>query len=132
MAATKRILLVDDDSTYLFIMRRKIKKLLGEAEIVAAANGAEAMRLLQMDMLSNNLPHIIITDVEMPVMDGLTFARMLAGQGMVDFTKTKVVLNSNKTTYNVMVKDLENFGVTFLAKPLTEPCLIRILECEPT
>jgi CheY-like chemotaxis protein len=62
-----RILIVDDD--------RDIRELLGELltdegfEIEAAWNGAEALKRLR----AGFRPHVIILDLMMPVMDGLTF-----------------------------------------------------------
>ena len=65
-----RVLLVDDSPIALVVLRR----LLGSAPdlhvVGAAQNGAEALALI-----SQVQPHVIVTDLHMPVMDGFRFVR---------------------------------------------------------
>jgi two-component system, chemotaxis family, protein-glutamate methylesterase/glutaminase len=68
--AEKRVLIVDDAA----MMRMVIRNLLGANKryhvVGACANGAEAL-----EQLKTLNPDIILVDIEMPVMDGLTFLR---------------------------------------------------------
>ncbi len=68
--AEKRVLIVDDAA----MMRMVIRNLLGNDKryhvVGACANGAEAL-----EQLKTLAPDIILVDIEMPVMDGLTFLR---------------------------------------------------------
>ncbi len=69
---TPKILLVDDDKNfrYLQILNLKVMK----ADIIEAENGEEALT-----MIAATRPHLIITDIKMPVMDGLNLLKSLKG-----------------------------------------------------
>jgi CheY-like chemotaxis protein len=65
-----RVLVVDDDP----MIRKVVRQMLGSRGYVTteAADGADALKLLD-----NEPFDLILTDVYMPVMDGLQFARAL-------------------------------------------------------
>lgn len=66
MSAAKCVLTIDDSRT----MRDMLAHTLAGAgyRVVAAADGAEGL-----DAARDHRPQIIITDINMPVMDGITF-----------------------------------------------------------
>lgn len=67
---TKTILSVDDSAS----MRQMVKLTLGGAgyDVVEAADGSEALKMAQAGSFN-----MVMTDLNMPVMDGLTFIREL-------------------------------------------------------
>lgn len=66
------VLLVDDDSRLVHIVAMYLR--VQQIEVVSAGNGEEALRLLErLD------PDLLIIDVMMPVMDGLTLTRRIRG-----------------------------------------------------
>ncbi len=68
----KNILLIDDDNGLLDIYERLINKRYDYAHLSRAANGKEALeKTLQTDYT------VIISDIEMPVMDGIEFHKRL-------------------------------------------------------
>lgn len=69
----KKILIVDDEEN----ARIGLSKLLGQQgyQVDAVANGNEAL-----NFLNHGLVNLVITDINMPVMDGLTFLRELHRQ----------------------------------------------------
>ncbi len=66
-----KILLVDDDSVHLLILRKIFEK--SNEEVVVAHNGLEALEYLETDPFFN----VILTDIMMPVMDGVEFLNHL-------------------------------------------------------
>jgi two-component system chemotaxis response regulator CheY len=73
---TKRVLIVDDSS----VMRKIVERSLRQAgfpvsQVFEANNGAEAL-----EMLGTQHPDLILTDVNMPTMDGLEFVRKLRAE----------------------------------------------------
>lgn len=60
-----RVLVVDDNSIHLLILRKMFEK--GNDSVVLAHNGVEALDLLEKD----NAFNIILTDIMMPFMDGV-------------------------------------------------------------
>jgi two-component system chemotaxis response regulator CheY len=67
---TKRVLTVDDSKTMLQMLQFALKQ--GGFEVIQGENGQEGLDLLE----SNNID-VIITDINMPVMDGITFIKEL-------------------------------------------------------
>jgi CheY-like chemotaxis protein len=68
-----KVLLVDDDSVHLFILKKIFEK--SNAKVVVAQNGKEALQYLEFDPFFN----VILTDLMMPVMDGVEFLGHLKG-----------------------------------------------------
>lgn len=66
-----KILLVDDDSVHLLILRKIFEK--SNVEVVIARNGREALEYLEIDPFFN----VILTDIVMPIMDGVEFLNHL-------------------------------------------------------
>jgi two-component system chemotaxis response regulator CheY len=67
---TKRVLTVDDSKTMLQMLQFALKQ--GGYEIIQGENGQEGL-----DLLETNTVDVIITDINMPVMDGITFIKEL-------------------------------------------------------
>lgn len=65
-AMGKRILIVDDDESVRFVMRRALRSLGEGSEIVTAASGGEALH-----RFSEAPFDLVITDIRMPGMDGI-------------------------------------------------------------
>lgn len=62
----KRVLAVDDTITFRIMLANCLKK--GGHEVIEAEDGKQAL-----EKLLENPPDIVITDLNMPVMDGLEF-----------------------------------------------------------
>ncbi len=75
MSRTKlNVLLVDDDSIYQFIARKTLEATGLAAKINVCSNGEEAYRFLEDNQENvNELPDVILLDVNMPVMNGWEF-----------------------------------------------------------
>ena len=66
----KTILCVDDDQDDLIMLREVIQEMGQPFDIVEAYDGLIAMELLQKLQADNNLPCLIVLDINMPRMDG--------------------------------------------------------------
>ncbi|MDE2028207.1 MAG: response regulator [Candidatus Omnitrophica bacterium] len=64
-AAPKRILIIDDDVTFIKIIEPFLKS--QGFDVLTANNGAEGIKKLK------SKPHLIVLDIQMPVMDGYEF-----------------------------------------------------------
>ena len=69
MSPEQKILLVDDDAANLQRITQALQEM--DAEIVTAGNGVEALEVLARFTGPHGFPGIVVTDLKMPVMDGL-------------------------------------------------------------
>ena len=65
-----RVLLVEDDKNLNFILKSSLEQMIGGYEVVSVANGKDGL-----DMLTKGNFDVIVSDVEMPVMDGVTMVQ---------------------------------------------------------
>ena len=65
-----RVLLVEDDKNLSFILKSSLEQMIGGYEVVSIANGKDGL-----DMLTKENFDVIVSDVEMPVMDGVTMVQ---------------------------------------------------------
>ena len=65
-----RVLLVEDDKNLSFILKSSLEQMIGGYEVVSVANGKDGL-----DMLTKENFDVIVSDVEMPVMDGVTMVK---------------------------------------------------------
>ncbi len=91
----RKILLVDDSRTVVSVLRTY---LMGAGfEFLEASDGLEALRLAIRER-----PAVVISDIEMPSIDGLELCRAIrAAQGL---SHTKLVLISSKWTMRRQVE----------------------------
>lgn len=67
---SKKILIVDDSSSVRTIARTALRE--HGYEVIEAANGKEGL-----EKLSGERVHLVVSDVNMPVMDGISFLKEL-------------------------------------------------------
>ena len=85
----KRILVVDDDQTFRYVLRQWIAGS-GAYDIVEASNGEEALGLI-----SEKAPDLIILDLAMPVLDGFAVMDSLAADHSAPSLPTVVVTSAS-------------------------------------
>src|SRR5579859_3699896 len=114
-----RILLVDDAPEIRFLLRKAFER--SEVQLFEAANGMEAVRLLP-----EVAPDLVLTDMEMPQLDGLGLIEAIRRTPRL--TRTPVVVMSGDTTDRRIDKALEAGGTVMLPKPFTRADLWLALE----
>ncbi|MEL6579937.1 MAG: response regulator transcription factor [Cyanobacteria bacterium J06621_12] len=87
-----KVLIVDDQRTVQEIIKSYIEDDPGLELIGCASNGKEAI-----DMIERHHPHVVLMDIEMPIMDGLEATQIISEQ----FINTNVLIISvhNEDTY---------------------------------
>lgn len=112
-----RILLADDEA----ILRLDLREMLAEAghDVVGeAANGEEAVK-----MARQLQPEFIIMDVKMPVMDGLTAAKIIAEENIAP-----VLLLTAYSQQDIVEKASDAGVIAYLVKPIREDQLFPAME----
>ncbi|OGS10378.1 MAG: hypothetical protein A2234_05700 [Elusimicrobia bacterium RIFOXYA2_FULL_58_8] len=112
----ERALLVDDDAELLAILKRYLEN--HGFETVLAADGVKALAAA-----AAVKPGIIITDVDMPRMDGFTLCRKIKESGSLGATPL-IIMSGKKISEADMVSGY-NFGADdYVTKPFSYPLLL--------
>lgn len=115
-----KILIVDDE----VLIRKGMKKILsrlGTGFVVAgeAANGLEALELIKQEV-----PDVVITDVKMPFMDGLELVDRLEDS----YPAVKKVILSGYSEFNYVRDAMKHGAVDYLLKPVDDEELANLLK----
>lgn len=109
MADEVRVMVVDDSAMMRMVIVRIVNKIPGTKVVCACENGSVALA-----KLAEAKPDVIMSDIEMPVMDGLTFLRQVR-------LRTKaaiIILSSVANAGNPNVETAKKLGAeAVLAKP---------------
>ena len=110
---SKKILIVDDSSTMRKIVTRSLRQAGLEAdEILEAGDGQEAL-----DLLSGNPVDLILSDINMPNMDGIEFLRQKAA--IPEIKDIPVVMITTEAVPEIMEQVIELGGKGSIKKPFT-------------
>lgn len=114
-----KVLVVDDDRTTRFLLRRALVAECG-CEVTEARDGLEAL-----DVLAKVRFHLVILDVQMPVLDGLETLRAL--RDAADIKATPVVMLTAERNESV-VQQIIGLGVLdYMTKPLVPARIVERL-----
>ncbi|WP_110931879.1 response regulator transcription factor [Paenibacillus bouchesdurhonensis] len=108
-SANYRVMIVDDEA----ILRTGMLHLCNWSEygieiVAQASNGLEALQYIE-----EVHPHVVITDIVMPIMDGVEFAKIMGKE----HPEVKIVVLSSYSEFNY-VREVFKYGVTdYLLKP---------------
>jgi signal transduction histidine kinase/ligand-binding sensor domain-containing protein/DNA-binding response OmpR family regulator len=103
----EKILLVDDNHDIIEFMRESLKDIF---EVLEASNGIEGLALAK-----EHFPAIIITDVMMPIMDGLEFCEKIKSNRIT--CHIPVIMLSAKTSDDSQISGIESGADDYIAKP---------------
>lgn len=101
------LLLVDDNADIRSYIRNHFKE---EFEVYEAKNGVEGLELA-----NAHIPDLIISDIIMPEMDGLTMCRSLKTEIMT--SHIPVILLSSRTSVVHQIEGLQTGGYEYVTKP---------------
>jgi len=89
---TINILLIEDDLIEVMKLKRATNSLNLNHKIIEANNGEKALELLHQ---KNNLPDIILLDLNMPKINGIEFLRILKADDRLCYIPTIILTTSN-------------------------------------
>lgn len=103
------LLVVEDNEELLYLIERLLSV---EYNVHTASNGKEGL-----SVVANNDIHLIISDVMMPVMDGIEFCRSI--KGSIDTSHIPVILLTAKNQEEDKVEAYESGADGFINKPFS-------------
>lgn len=114
----KKILIIDDNDDTLDLLEIFLYR---EYDISAAQNGFDGLNKARMD-----IPDCIITDIMMPVMDGIKFFNTLKKN---ESTTAIPVIAITSFTKKINTKSLMNIGFSdVITKPLKRPLILSTVK----
>ena len=113
-----RALIIDDSA----VMRKVIERALRQSglelsEVVQASNGEEALEVLRADASSAAKIGLIISDINMPVMDGLQFLEARRDQKLAE--GVPVVMITTEGSEPFVLRALAAGAQGYICKPFT-------------
>lgn len=113
-----RALIIDDSS----VMRKVIERALRQSgldltEVVEASNGEEALEVLRKDGASPQKIGLIISDINMPVMDGLQFLEARRDQQLAP--GVPVVMITTEGSEPFVLRAIAAGAQGYICKPFT-------------
>ncbi|MBF9143647.1 response regulator [Hymenobacter properus] len=124
------VLLVDDDPTNNFLNERLLKRLDVAENIVVAANGQDALAVLQQASqgAQPSYPSLILLDIQMPIMNGIEFLQAFQHLSPAQRHATTVVV----LTTSMDARDLNRLdglpAAGCINKPLTAEKVDTLLQ----
>lgn len=103
-----RVLLVEDDKNLSFILKSSLEQMIGGYEIEVATNGKEGL-----EKLAARRFDVIVSDVEMPVMDGVTMVRQVRER----YPDVAIVFITGLTTARDVINGYQSGADFYIKKP---------------
>lgn len=122
------LLVIDDDDINIFIIKKIVEKTGYEARMVAKTNGQLAIDYLKELIGSGQpLPHLILIDINMPVLNGWEFLESYEKLG-VEKNIDMYMLSSS--VYENDIEKAKTYKTVkgFISKPLSIERLIELFE----
>jgi CheY-like chemotaxis protein len=125
----KSIWIIDDDVIFKIIIQKLISKTKIFDNVETFSNGEEALIAIK-NILNKKeqLPDIILLDIEMPIMDGWVFmSEISVFKHNFEEGKTSIFISSSSIAFDDKLKADKNPCIKgFLSKPITLENLIEI------
>ncbi|MEF3254359.1 MAG: response regulator [Deferribacterales bacterium] len=115
MAYDHVIITVDDSSTMRRIIKNTLQKL-GFNNILEAGNGIEGL-----DVLAKNKIDLVITDWNMPEMDGLTFVKTIRAKP--EYKELPILMVTTEAAKEDILTALRSGVNNYIVKPFTPETL---------
>lgn len=133
MRRNEKICIIDDDEIYIFLIKKSFEAMEIENEVISYLNGVDALDdLMQMKKNQEQLPALILLDINMPIIDGWEF--------LFEFRKIQAEI-PNKVAIYIVSSSIANEDkeksktfpeiVSYLSKPIELETLASIVRNTP-
>lgn len=125
-----RVLLVEDDKNLCFILKSSLKQMIGGYEVTTATNGKEGLELLEKGDFD-----VIVSDIEMPVMDGMSMVQHIRRH----HPRLAIIFITGLTTARDVINGYQSGADFYIKKPFLPEelnahiqAILRIKQNTPT
>ena len=115
-----KILIVEDDKELSLLFQKVLEK--SGYQVKSASDGAQALEVLDREYID-----LIISDIMMPVMDGLETAEKIRKSGREDAGTVIIIAMSANAFYDDIERSIKAGMNTHIAKPIDAHELVNII-----
>lgn len=121
--ANKTILVVDDSVTQLATIRYVLSN--SGFDVLSAADGKEGLKVL-LELYDNNKPlHLIITDINMAGMDGITFVKEVRKD--IKFKFIPIIILTTEGDTEIKMEGKQAGASAWVVKPFQPEQLLSLI-----
>lgn len=114
----KKVLIIDDSTTTRAVLKVYLS---GQSfDFLEASNGQDGLQLARQE-----LPDVIIIDLRMPGMDGMTFCRRVRAESALKHIP--IILITGSKGADVRAEALRSGASVFMTKPIDVPTLAKVV-----
>lgn len=124
MIRNKVILCIDDDGDDRYLIRQSLSTHLPNLQILEAGNGREALGLLKASKVSQELPCMILLDINMPILDGKQTLEKIREDSDLEEVPVVVLTTSANPADRAF---FSSRGVNMITKPFDYRMLVPLL-----
>lgn len=130
MIKYENVFIVDDDKIYHFIFKNLLKKNNISIKANFFENGFEALQNLEFSIKNNNVPDLILLDLNMPIMDGWQFLEEFKKLKLTHNLSTAIhlVTSSNDILDLTRAKKYKNVITNYYMKPISQEDISKIFD----
>lgn len=110
--SSRRVLVVEDSPTMTQLLIFTLKKVRG-VEVVAAGNGVDGLK-----KIANEKYDLILTDINMPLMDGLKFVKLVRGDKANSNSEVPIIIITTEGEEGVRDNGLKLGANSYITKPI--------------
>ena len=118
---SKTILVVDDSKSVRAVIGTTLK--MAGYSLITAEDGVEALSLLSAQDAEE--VDLIITDVNMPNMDGLTLIKCV--KKLTKYVSTPICVLTTETEQNKLEQEVENLNDSWITKPVQPAHVLNVV-----
>lgn len=129
MSPNQKICIIDDDEIYIFLMKKSFAAMGIHQEVISFLNGLDALEeFIQLKNNQEDLPGIILLDINMPIMDGWEFLNEFRKIQSENPSKIPIYIVSS----SIANEDIEKSKkypeiIDYLSKPLELETIVSII-----
>ncbi len=116
-----KIITIDDSSTMRRIIKNTLQRIGYGSDVLEAEDGKQAL-----DVLSQNKVDLIITDWNMPNMDGLTFVKKIRSAS--EWNDVPIIMVTTEAAKEDILEALKSGVNNYIVKPFTPEVLKEKIE----
>lgn len=121
------LLVIDDDDINIFIIKKIVEKTGYNVNMVSKANGLLAIDYLEATLDKDEFPHLILIDINMPVLNGWEF---LDAYENLNITQKADMYMLSSSVYENDIEKAKTYAKVkgFISKPLSIERLIELFK----